>query len=33
MIDIARKTGNKLLYQFYDYNTEIIFYQITTNIN
>jgi len=33
MIDIARKTGNKLLYQFYDYNSEIIFYQITTNIN
>jgi len=33
MIDIARKTGNKLLYQFYDYNNEIIFYQITTNIN
>ena len=33
MIDIARKTGNKLFYQFYEYNSEIIFYQITTNIN
>jgi len=33
MIDTARKTGNKLLYQFYDYNNEIFFYQITTNIN
>lgn len=33
MIDIARKTGNKLLYQFYEYSSEIVFYQITININ
>ena len=33
MIDIARKTGNKLLYNFYPVNDETIFYQIITNIN
>ena len=33
MIDIARKTGNKLQYSFYDYDSENIFYQMTININ
>lgn len=33
MIDIARKTGNKLMYNLFDYNSKIIFYQISININ
>ena len=33
LVDMARKTGNKLEYSFHDYNPEYYFYNLEVKIN